>query len=217
MVKSPRAAASTAHRLAKSDRQPAFSSGKQHTVGVARPPRRRVCLRAGQRVEPPCLCGVSCRRLLRYAGKPCADGIATAALGNSSSASPSVQVRCRNVQAANQFHGTSMRASPPATRRCRVKLIQPAAPCYVRRTHFESFDGRQSAALSATITPMASVTAIRLLRAWRAVGCFDYVRAEGDMTDGRDRNQMAGSAASRQEGLTMTRDKIDVHAHYIPE
>jgi predicted TIM-barrel fold metal-dependent hydrolase len=28
---------------------------------------------------------------------------------------------------------------------------------------------------------------------------------------------MAGSAASRQEGLTMTRDKIDVHAHYIPE
>jgi 6-methylsalicylate decarboxylase len=37
------------------------------------------------------------------------------------------------------------------------------------------------------------------------------------MTDGRDRYQMAGSAASAQEGLTMARDRIDVHAHYIPE
>src|SRR5882757_949997 len=28
---------------------------------------------------------------------------------------------------------------------------------------------------------------------------------------------MAGSPASAQEGLTMAHDKIDVHAHYIPE
>jgi hypothetical protein len=30
--------------------------------------------------------------------------------------------------------------------------------------------------------------------------CLDQVRAEGDMTDGHDRYQMAGSAASAQEG-----------------
>jgi predicted TIM-barrel fold metal-dependent hydrolase len=48
-------------------------------------------------------------------------------------------------------------------------------------------------------------------------GCLDHVRAEGDMTDGRDRYRMAGGAARRQEGLTMARDRIDVHAHYVPE
>src|SRR5258705_11154143 len=37
------------------------------------------------------------------------------------------------------------------------------------------------------------------------------------MTDGRDGNRMGNSSVSAQEGLTMPRDKIDVHAHYIPE
>src|SRR5258705_12646327 len=37
------------------------------------------------------------------------------------------------------------------------------------------------------------------------------------MTDGRDGNRMGNSSVSAQEGLTMARDKIDVHAHYIPD
>src|SRR5258705_3729778 len=37
------------------------------------------------------------------------------------------------------------------------------------------------------------------------------------MTDGRDGNRMGNSSVSVQEGLTMSRDRIDVHAHYIPE